>query len=259
MLFYKAWLESRLRFFAGVAAVIAVCTLYIRLRPILLPGWIADLRSPRSPGRPGWLYLGVHDLNFYAWHFLYENKLQQAWVAFAILLSLGGLGREKQMGTASFSLALPVSRRRWLLTRMLVAAAESLVLAFVAVFAVSCASWSIHEPYRAPQILAHCLLIPAAGAVFLAFGAMFSILIRGEHAIWPLTLVLLGIPYLALQEYVREAAPSAWARRIDISHVMGGPPHLTWATTPWLGLALSLLVTICVLFLALRIGDAVEY
>src|SRR5579864_8051509 len=125
MLFYKAWLESRLRFLSGVAAVIEVCTLYIRLRPILVPGWISDRQNPHWSGRPTWLYLGVHDLNFYAWHFLYENKLQQAWALFAILLSFGGLVREKQMGTSTFSLGLPVSRRRWFLTRVLVAATES--------------------------------------------------------------------------------------------------------------------------------------
>src|SRR5437773_2454987 len=128
MLFYKAWLESRLRFLVGLAVVTAVCILYIRLRPILVPGWIMDLQNPQWSGRPSWLYLGVHDLNFYAWHFLYENKLQQVWVLFAILLSFGGLVREKEQGTSAFSLSLPVSRNRWLMTRMLVATAESFVL-----------------------------------------------------------------------------------------------------------------------------------
>src|SRR5579864_914087 len=174
MLFYKAWLESKSRFLAGVAVVIGVCTLYIRLRPILIPGWISDLQNPHWSGRPKWLYLGVHDLNFYAWHFLYENKLQQVWVVFAILLSFGGLVREKQMGISTFSLGLPLSRRRWLLTRMLVAAAESVSLAFIAAIAIRLASWSIQEPYSVSQIFAHCLLISVAGVVFVALGAIFS-------------------------------------------------------------------------------------
>src|SRR2546430_4080602 len=168
MLFYKAWLESKLRFLVGVAAVIAVCVLYIRVRLILVPDWIAELQNPKWSGRPTWLFHGVHDLNFYAWHFLYENKLQQVWVLFAILLSFGGLVRERQIGASTFSLGLPVSRRRWFLTRVLVAAAESVSLALIAVGAVSLASWSIHEPYGATQIAAHCLLIAAAGTVFIS-------------------------------------------------------------------------------------------
>lgn len=259
MLVYKAWLESKFRFFAGLAVVISVCTLYIRLRPILIPGWISDLQNPHWSGRPRWLYLGVHDLNFYAWHFLYENKLQQAWVLFAILLAFGGLARERQMGTSAFSLGLPVTRSRWFLTRMFVAAAESQLLALAAVIVVRFASWSIHEPYGAAQILAHCLLIAVAGVVFVALGAISSTLIRGEHMALPATLVLLGIPYLFIQEYFREAAPNEWISWIDISHVMAGPPQLTWVTVPWFGVAFSLLLTACLSFIAIRIGQSLEY
>ena len=135
MLFYKAWLESRLRFLVGLAAVTAVCILFIRLRPILVEDWKRVLQDPHWSGRPTWLFVGVHDLNFFAWHFLYENKLQQVWVLFAILLSFGGLVREKEQGTAAFSLSLPVSRSRWLMTRMLVSIAEGFVLGLAATLA----------------------------------------------------------------------------------------------------------------------------
>jgi ABC-type transport system involved in multi-copper enzyme maturation permease subunit len=259
MLFYKAWLESRLRFLVGFAAVTTVCVLYIRLRPVLVPGWIADLRNPQSSGRPAWLSLGVHDLNFYAWHFLFENKLQQFWVLFAILFSFGGLLREKENGTSAFSLGLPVSSRRWLKTRLLVAAAESILLGLTAAIVVPLVAWSIHESYPVSQVIAHCLLIVCAGTVFLALGGVFSTLIRGEQMALAITLVVLGAPYLFIQEYVREAAPNAWVLRVDISHVMAGPPQLTWATTPWLGLAVSLLLAICFLFVAAKIGDSTEY
>lgn len=259
MLFYKAWLESRLRFLVGLAAVTAVCILYIRLRPILVPGWLIDLQNPQWSGRPAWLPLGVRDLNFYAWHFLFENKLQQVWALFAILLSFGGLLREKEQGTSTFSLSLPVSRKCWLMTRMLVAAAESVLLGFTAAIIVPLVSWSIHEQYPVSQVIAHCLLIVTAGTVFLALGAVFSTLIRGEQMALPITIVVLGSPYLFIQEYVREAAPSAWVHRVDISHVMAGPPWLTWATTPWWGLAVSLSLAICFLFTAAKIGESIEY
>jgi ABC-type transport system involved in multi-copper enzyme maturation permease subunit len=259
MLFYKAWLESRMRFLVGLAAVTAVCILYIRLRLILVPDWRLVLQDPHWSGRPTWLFVGVHDLNFYAWHFLYENKLQQVWVLFAILLSFGGLAREKEQGTSAFSLSLPVSRNRWLLTRMLLASAESLALGLAAALVLPLASWSIHEPYPFPQVIAHCLLIVTAGGIFLALGAVFSTLIRGEHMALPITLIFLGGPYLFIQEYIREAAPNVWVHRVDISHVMAGPPHLTWATTPWLGLAVSFLLAIGFLSVAAKIGESIEY
>jgi len=259
MLFYKAWFESRLRFLVGLAAVTAVCILYIRLRLILVPDWRLVLQDPHWSGRPTWLFAGVHDLNFYAWHFLYENKLQQVWVLFAILLSFGGLVREREQGTSAFSLSLPVSRNRWLMTRMLLATAESLVLGLAAALVLPLASWSIQERYPFPQVIAHCLLMVTAGGIFLALGAVFSTLIRGEHMALPITLILLGGPYLFIQEYIREAAPTVWVHRVDISQVMAGPPHLTWSTTPWLGLAVSFLLAIGFLSVAAKIGESIEY
>ena len=75
----------------------------------------------------------------------------------------------------------------------------------------------------------------------------------------PITLVLLGGPYLWIQEYIRKAAPTVWVHRVDISHVMAGPPHLTWATTPWLGLAVSFSLAIGLLSVAAKIGESIEY
>lgn len=89
---------------------------------------------------------------------------------FAILLAFGGLARERQIGTSAFSLGLPVTRSRWFLTRMFVAAAESQLLALAAVIVVRFASWSIHEPYGAAQTIAHCLLIAVAGMYSLSSG-----------------------------------------------------------------------------------------
>ena len=60
-------------------------------------------------------------------------------------------------------------------------------------------------------MIAHCLLIVTAGIVFFALGAVFSTLIRGEHMALAFTLVLLGVPYLFIQEYIREAAPNVWS------------------------------------------------
>ena len=146
MLFYKAWLESRVRFFAGVLVTIGICLIYIRLHLTLVPGWIMAMGQPKEP-KPWWLELGIREYGFYLWHFLYENKLQQALVLFAVLFGLGGLSRERVTGVALFSLGLPVSRRKWLVTRTAVAMMQSSLLGLCALLAITIASASIHQKF----------------------------------------------------------------------------------------------------------------
>ena len=116
MLWYKAWMESRFRFVAGVLSITALSILYVRLHPVLIPQWIGASRDPLL-WKPAWLPLGISDYQFYIWHFVFDYQLQWLWVLFVVLLSFGGLVREQAQGTSTYSLGLPVTRRRWLLTR----------------------------------------------------------------------------------------------------------------------------------------------
>src|SRR5690242_8048437 len=130
MLYYKAWLESRGRFFTGLIAVSVITVLYISLHPVLIPGWKIALQQ-RNSFKPSWLSLGVNDFRFYTWHFLYDYQLQEVWVLFAILLSFGGLNREHLQRSISFTLALPVKKAKWVSSRIIVALTESLIIAIV--------------------------------------------------------------------------------------------------------------------------------
>jgi len=122
-LLHKAWLESRGRFFFGVAALAALSILYVRLHPILIPQWRVALQDPHAI-KPAWLLAGVTDYRFYVWHFLYDYQLQNLWVVFAILLGFGGFLREQADGTVLFSLSLPVSRTGWFASRSAIAVVE---------------------------------------------------------------------------------------------------------------------------------------
>ena len=259
MLLHKAWLESRFRFLTGLIAVIAVCVIFMKLRPVLLPGWVIALNDPNLAGKPPWLAVGISDVNFYAWHFLYENKLQQVWVLFAILLAFGSINRERANGLATFSLSLPVTRRRWLVTGTLVTVAQAGALGFAAAVATWLAALSNNEPYSLAQALAHCALMVSAGLVFVGATLVISAVVRGDLITIVVALLLLGVPYLFIQEYEREASPRAWVARLDISHVMSGPSRLDWANTPWIGLGVCIAVFVGLWMLAAQLTERAEY
>lgn len=257
MLFYKAWLGSRVRFVAGIFAAFAVCFVYIRLHPILIPGWIMAMGQPKEP-KPWWLSLGIHEYGFYLWHFLFENKLQQVIVLFAILFGLGGLSRERATGSALFSLGLPVSRRRWLLTRAAIALLEEELLCLCAAIAIVIASVSIHEPVPFRVIALHCMLLGIGAAPFTGLGLLVSMIFRGQQLAQLSVVLLLLIPYLVLQEFARGPHPR-WQDLLNISSVLAGPWNLTWTSLPWFGVFLVLLMTAVLLWLGRLHGEQIDY
>jgi hypothetical protein len=263
MLFYKAWIETRVRFFAGLIAAAIVCIYYVNSHAWLVAMWSGDfMRDPKALVHFPWLPLGIHEYGWYLWHYLYENYLQQVWALFAALFAFGGLIREKANGTVLFSLGLPVSRRRWLLTRLAVAFVESAALSLFAVVVVFAWSLTVHQPYSHFQVLLHAMLMVAAGVFMIALGNLCFTLFPGEYLSLILTLAIVGVPYLLLQAYMQHLDASArqsWLWKFDISRALAGPWQLTWASIPWTGLCVSWLLAAIMIAAAVVYGDRVDY
>lgn len=261
MLFYKAWIESRVRFFAGMIAAAIVCIYYVSSHAGLVTMWTLEMQNPKGHHH-SWMPLGVHQYGWYLWHYLYDNYLQQIWALFAALFAFGGLTREKMNGTALFSLGFPVSRRRWLLTRLSVAVLESAALSLFAAAVIFVASLTIHQSYSHSQILLHAMLMVAAGVFMLALGNLCFTLFPGEHLSLILTVAILGVPYLLLQgymQYTQAVGRASWLGNFNIAHAMAGPYQLTWATTPWIGLGIAWMLAGLLTGAAAVYGDRVDY
>ena len=258
MMLYKAWLESRTRFLTALVAISAIPILYARLHAILIPQWIVALSEPRTP-KPPWLSLAVSDYRFYLWHFLFDYHLQWLWALFAVVLSFGGLGREESHGSALYSLGLPVRRARWLLSRSAVAFVECILLAIVAALVAQLASLSVGESYPLGQGIAHALLLAAGGALFIGVALLVSTVARGDWAPLAGTIGVIGVPYLVLQEYVRQSPTDSLARRFDLAHVMAGPWYLTWSNVPWTSIALIWTLAIGAIAAAVWFGNRLNY
>lgn len=261
MLLQKAWLETRIRFFAGLCAVAMVCTFYLQQHAWLTQWWASELRDPNGYHFP-WMPIAVREYGWYLWHFLYENYLQQVWALFAVLFAFGGLAREKTLGNAVFSLGLPVSRRRWLFTRLGVAAMEGAALALFAVAYVAVGSLVIHQVCPIGEMLAHSLLMVGAGVLLIAIGNLLYGLFPGGYLSLLATLVLLGAPYMLLQAVLqkqKDAGVTSWLQSVDLAHAMAGPWKLTWTTAPWLALLIIWTLTALLLLAAVVHGDRLDY
>jgi hypothetical protein len=261
MLLYKAWIETRVRFFAGLIAAAIVSSFYIEQHAWLVEMWTRELQNPKGY-HFAWMPLGIHEYGWYLWHYLYDNYLQQVWALFGVLFAFGGLIREKNNGTVLFSLGLPVSRRRWLLTRLTVAVLESITLSLFAVVVVLIGSAVIHQSSSLTQILLHTALMVAAGVFIIAFGNLCYTLFPGNYLSLILTLVILGVPYLLLQTYMqhlRYLGRATWLGYLDFGHAMAGPWQLNWTTAPWPTLLVIWTLTAVIVGAAAAYGDRIDY
>jgi ABC-2 type transport system permease protein len=162
MLWYKSWLETRSRFLISLLGAVALCSFIV--------------------------YHDDRDAMPYTTLAYYFNVLQvghsllcMMWVLAVTLLAMGGLLREKAVGTAPFTLALPVSRARLMAVRISVVLAEAMALVIVpwaAMFLIDSLAGKAHS---LQQALFHIALLAGGGMVFVGTALLASSLVEGEY------------------------------------------------------------------------------
>ena len=170
MLLRKAWLESKARFTAAAIILTLLGISTVLRAPATIAGWERVHRGEQM------------SYPLYIWLSLPHGFLQFLWIIAAVLLGLGGLLREDAAGSSGFSLGLPVSRRRHVLTRAAVGAAEAITLGFIPLLLVAILSPLVHRAYPLSQAVMFATMFVLAGLVFYAVGFFLSHILRGEYA-----------------------------------------------------------------------------
>src|SRR5262249_15857295 len=165
MLWYKAWRESRVRFFLALAVWAFLCV-----------GLMYRARSGFPPAeRP--------DLPYSAWVWanIYGNMNPTVFIILVMVLGLGGLQREKPVGTAAFTLSLPVTRVRIIAIRAAVGLMQVLILSLIPALLIPSLSPIVaRQSYSETQGLQFALLFMSWGAVAFSVGFLLSSLFGGE-------------------------------------------------------------------------------
>jgi len=165
MLWYKAWRESRVRFLLSVAVWSLLCLgLMYRAKTGFPP-----------PERP--------DLPYSAWVWgnIYGNMNPTVFVILAMILGLGGLQREKPVGTTSFTLSLPETRLHLVLVRAGLGFMQVIVLSFLPALLIPTLSPILAgRSYPETQALQFGLLFLMWGGVAFGVGFLWSTLFGGE-------------------------------------------------------------------------------
>ena len=237
-LLWKAWRESRSRYFASLGVLVILVGYTVLSGPLFLEG--ITINHPDEP----LAYSG------YIWVSLFNFYLQGLWIACAFVLGLGGLWRERSTGVATFTLSLPVSRKRLMLTRAAIAIVEAFVIALGPCLLIPL--FSAMNGYRYPlaQSFTFGFLLAVGGLVFVCFSFLLSSLFDGEY-----TAFVLGICAIATSFFAFKARS---IHRWSIFDLMSGARHvdpntLLLNSLPWAGLGISLLISVLLLSASIQI------
>jgi ABC-type transport system involved in multi-copper enzyme maturation permease subunit len=162
MLWYKTWLETQSRFFICLIGCTLLCAVFIFHTQ---RQGLADTKA--------WFY---YSTMFYA-----HQYLTGMWVLSSVLLGVGGLVREASIGTAGFTLALPVSRKRLAWVRIASGLAQMVSLAVVPWIAISVTTVAGGHPFIWTQAVHFVLLLIGGGIVYFAIAVLVSSVVEKEY------------------------------------------------------------------------------
>jgi ABC-2 type transport system permease protein len=238
MLWYKTWLETRSRFLISLLGAVALCSFMV--------------------------YHDDRDALPYTTLAYYYNVLQgghallcMMWVLAVTLLGMGGLLREKAIGTAPFTLALPVSRARLMAVRISVVLGEAMALAIVPWIAMFLIGSLAGKTHSIQQALFHVVLLAGGGMVFLGTALLASSLVEGEYTAPVVTFgAVLGICVVLSSSSLHVYSPMEFILGLEYldrhTRMLTGP-------IPWMHIGLNVLLGVLLVALSAKSVQARDF
>jgi len=231
MLWYRAWVDTRVRFLVGLAIVTCATVFVVAMYPSFLRIYPNFVKSPysypfRSPGSweidPQFLELSAY--RAYITGQLFLNNVVRFWCLFAAILGSGGLLSRPGHGGGAYALSLPVSRERLVMAQATMVLLELFVLAFVPALLVPVLSPLVGQSYVAADVVVHGASLLAGGTVFFATAFLLSSVFRD---IWrPLLIAIALAFFLGSLELSFRSHP-------NIFRVMAGDAFVRGQGVPW--------------------------
>jgi ABC-2 type transport system permease protein len=238
VLWYKAWLETRVRFLLCLIALPVFGAYMVH----------SDFRNADYQTPALFYYAVIHGA---------FGMIGGLWLVAVIFLTMGGLLREQAAGAATFTLALPFSRMRLMAVRIAVCLMQAITLLVVPCIAIYIEDRILGRPYPVSQALFHVVLMVSGGMVFLAVSLLISSLVAGEYS----------APIVALCALIGIAATmnDPPAQMLSPFHFMGGADYFDRATelfagpVPWLNAGIWILVAAVLLAASVRATQIREF
>lgn len=230
MLWFKAWLETRARFLISLVGISILCSFSVFHGERQAEPWV--------------------DRSYYN-YVLSEGHalLVVAWALAVTLLMMGGLLREQALGSASFTLALPVSRQRLMAIRVAMGVFQALSLAVVPWCAMYLIAAIIGKTHSPSQAAFHFLLLLSGGAMFFAIALLVSSVVTGEYTAPVVSFGILLVITTLSGRNARRFSPLAF---MNGTEYLDRHTYLLVGHYPWLESVIWLCVAAFLTWIAVR-------
>jgi hypothetical protein len=242
MLWYKSWIDTRSRFLIGLAVGLLGAIAYVAAFPQVRQYIELLATQPPPEGLPRIAESVALQRTFrgFVWGGWFSKNFGLFTVLIAALLGSGSALSGSGRGLL-FSLALPVSRDRWVRARASLGAVELLALTLVPSLAICLVAPLVGEHYGVLDAAVHGVSAFAGAALFFAVATLLSTVFED---VWrPLLFTCLIAGVLAFAESVLLDGGGLFAVTSGEAYFRGGSPS-------WLGLAAALAVALALIYAA---------
>ena len=247
MLWRKAWVDTRWRFYIGMAVLIGFVFLVVLTEPWMVENLTIAPDDPRYEVFR-WQTETVSTYRGYVWLQWFFKVLPTWWVIFAVLMGVGGMVTDASRGAVLFTLSLPVTRRRLLGVSVATGAIKLMLLAIVPSLLISALSLVRGKVYPVTDTLAHSLLIVSSGFVFFIFSVMLTVIFESW---WPAIIVAIAVLQFPLTG-LKVVNPG-------VLPFLSGESYFRDGSFPWPSVFISLAISAAIYFLSVRILERKDF
>jgi hypothetical protein len=246
MLRYKWWLDTQLWFILAMGTLAAqVFALYMSypMDPVTSypNGALGVMGDEMARLRSG-------DFRGYVWVRWFSTTMLLFWPVF--YLRLAGTGFE-QSGGREYQLSLPLTRRRIILTRLVVVFCQIAAFTVLPSLLLSAMAPLVGQRYPVTDVLIHSAIL-LVGSLGLFGLTMFLRVLTSDAAAYTTAgavLIIVGVFTFVAKGFTP----------YSIFRLMNGADYFFHHQIPWLGLALSSITGLALIWLSMRIVEERDY
>ena len=261
MLWQKGWWETRRGFLLYLSTAITFVTIILYTwGPVDLAKWTSSLQTRAT----GWsdnsrqLLPLLSSYHGYVWAHWFKLAMLGMWPIYAVTIGATfGAGSCAWMGGGTgaagiFTISLPVSRRRVLLTHAVLVAVEMALIAFASSMMFPLISSMTGARFPFGSAIVHALLLSLGGMVFISLSFLLTVIFNNQGIVIAIGLVAVFALFFPAREI--EEFP-VW----NVNHLMSGETYFRYGQIPWLELLAWIAIAAAILSLAVRIYERRDF